>query len=319
MKRWLNILLNLLSFVLFGLILWWGGPEAWQQLLVADGRWLLVVGVLLGVVGWLSAVRLRVIAQAASQQELASRRRFYQLTMIARAWGVVLPRSVATIGGKAVGLRAIGLSLRRSVWVVLVDNLLDVLLLTAVTFPALLLLQNLITLPLYFALYGLCLALLALALWWGSQPGRLDFLWRWLSRRKWLARRLQVEEETAVSLLPIPAATLQAYLLTALLNTTLAFATYATGRAIGTTADWPLYLAIFPITQLSLIIAVAPGGLGIVDFTWAGLLLLIGVSDSEATIFAVAWRIYLSLFVLIWAGVSVLLNSTAKKQPTPVK
>jgi uncharacterized membrane protein YbhN (UPF0104 family) len=275
------------------------------------------VGGLLGIVGWLSAVRLRVIAQATIGQELASQRRFYQLTMIARAWGVVLPRSVATIGGKAVGLRGIGLSLRRSLWVVLVDNLLDVLLLTAVTLPAIPFIQNLISLSTYFILYAICVGLLAIALWWGSQPGRLDFLWHWFSRIPWLAQRLKLDGETAVSLLPAPRATLYAYLLTILLNTTLAFATYATGRAIGTTAVWPFYLAIFPITQLSLIIAVAPGGLGIVDFTWAGLLLLIGVSNSEATIFAVAWRIYLSIFVLIWAGVSVLLNSTSKKQPVP--
>jgi uncharacterized membrane protein YbhN (UPF0104 family) len=199
----------------------------------------------------------------------------------------------------------------------MVDNAMDVLFLTAVTLPAIPFLQSLIPKSTYFLLCGVSITILAVALWWGSQPGRLNFLLRWLQHFPWLARRLNLEGETAVALLPPPAITLQALLLTAGLNTALAFTAYATGRALGVTADWPLYLAIFPITQLSLIIAVAPGGLGIVDFTWAGLLLFVGVSDSETSAFTVALRIYVTVFVLIWAGVSVLLASTAEKPANP--
>jgi uncharacterized membrane protein YbhN (UPF0104 family) len=261
----------------------------------------------------LSGWRLQQIAQALAGHKLASWRRFYHLTMTVRALGLVLPRSVSALGGKSVGLVAFGLSLRRSLWAVMVDNLLDVLLLTAVTLPALPFLQNKINISTYLLLYVLSVIVLAGVLWWGSQPGRLNFLLAWLQHWPWLARKLKLEGETAIALLPPPRVSLQALLITFLLNTGLALTAFAVSRAIGLTADWPLFLAIFPITQLSLIIAVAPGGLGVVDFTWAGLLLLVGVTQTDASAFAVAQRIYITLFVLVWTGVSVLLNLTAEK------
>ena len=313
MKRWLHICLNLLSLVLFGFILWWGGPEAWEQLLAGDWRWLLAGLLLHGSVGMMSGLRLQYVAQAMGQRNLASWRQFYRLTMSVRALGLILPRSVSALGGKSVGLMAFGLSLRQSLWTVMVDNAMDVLFLTAVTLPAIPFLQAKITTVTYLSLCGLALLILAAALWWSSQPGRLNFLLEWTQRLPWLAQKLKLEGETTVALLPPPAITLRVLLLTSLLNISLAFTAYTIGRAVGTTAVWPLYLAIFPITQLSLIIAVAPGGLGIVDFTWAGLLLLAGIPDNSATTFTVALRIYISIFVLVWAGTSMLLALTDTK------
>ncbi|MCB9445408.1 MAG: hypothetical protein H6669_14370 [Ardenticatenaceae bacterium] len=42
MKRWLQWALILLSFVMFGVIVWYAGPEPWRQLLLADRRILLL-------------------------------------------------------------------------------------------------------------------------------------------------------------------------------------------------------------------------------------------------------------------------------------
>ena len=209
MKRWLLLLLNLLSLALFGLIFWWSGPtEIWQQLRAGDPLWLFIACLFHGFVSLISGIRLRVVAESVAGRPLGTWQQFYRLNMIARAWGIVLPRTVSTLGGKAVGLRALNLSLRRSVWSVMVDNLFDVLLLAAVALPALPYLQNQISLTTYFLLYSLTCLFLGLALWWGSQPGRLDFLLRWLRRIPWLAEKLKLTEETAVSLLPPPTITL---------------------------------------------------------------------------------------------------------------
>ena len=197
MKRWLHILLNLLSLLLFGIILWWGGPEAWEQLLVSDWRWLLTALLIHGSVGMVSGFRLQSMAQAMGQRSLASWRQFYRLTMTVRALGLVLPRSVSALGGKSVGLMAFGLSVRQSLWTVMVDNAMDVLFLTAVTLPAIPFLQDKISTTTYLLLCGLAVLILAAALWWGSQPGRLNFLLRWLQRFPWLAKKLNLEGETA--------------------------------------------------------------------------------------------------------------------------
>ena len=61
---------------------------------------------------------------------------------------------------------------------------------------------------------------------------------------------------------------------------------------------------------MSLIIAIAPGGLGIFDLGWLGLLQLGGLSQSDAITFVVAQRAYIFVFVLVWAAFSALLSLT---------
>ena len=142
MKRWLQLTLQLLSLVLFGIILWLGGPEAWQQLLAGDREDILAAFLLIGLASMLSATRLRLMAHSVAGQELASWRRFYYLNMTARALGLVVPRSLSTVAGKSVALRTLGVSLKRSVWIVLMDNLFDLGLLGVLAVPALFFLRG---------------------------------------------------------------------------------------------------------------------------------------------------------------------------------
>jgi uncharacterized membrane protein YbhN (UPF0104 family) len=99
----------------------------------------------------------------------------------------------------------------------------------------------------------------------------------------------------------------QAYALTVLLNLLLGLQYYWIAAAIRLPQPAVLFLAAFPLTQLSLIVAIAPGGLGIFDLSWYGLLLLAGVTDSAATTFVIAQRAAMFVFVLLWAGISALL------------
>jgi uncharacterized protein (TIRG00374 family) len=313
MKRWLSILLNLLGLILFALIVWWGGPETWQQLLAGDWRWVLVGLLLHGVVGMLSGWRLQLAAEVVAGRPLASWRRFYHLSMTARALAIILPRSVSTFGGKSVGLRAMGLSLRRGLWAILIDNGFDIVLLAALSIPGVFLLQGAIGVPLFLWLLVVVTALTAVIVWWATQPHRLDFLFRWIQRWRWLAQKLKLEGETAVLPLPTPRQSLHILAITFAIHILLAFTAYALAQAIDLSLSWISFLAIQPITQLSLGAAIAPGGLGTYDFTWLGLLLLVGVAQAEANIYAVAQRIYVTVFVLIWAGVSALLALSEKR------
>jgi uncharacterized protein (TIRG00374 family) len=313
MKRWLSILLNLLGLILFALIVWWGGPETWQQLLAGDWRWVLVGLLLHGVVGMLSGWRLQLAAEVVAGRPLASWRRFYHLSMTARALAIILPRSVSTFGGKSVGLRAMGLSLRRGLWAILIDNGFDIVLLAALSIPGVFLLQGAIGVPLFLWLLVVVTALTAVIVWWATQPHRLDFLFRWIQRWRWLAQKLKLEGETAVLPLPTPRQSLHILAITFAIHILLAFTAYALAQAIDLSLSWISFLAIQPITQLSLVAAIAPGGLGTYDFTWLGLLLLVGVTQAEANIYAVAQRIYVTVFVLIWAGVSALLGLSEKR------
>jgi uncharacterized membrane protein YbhN (UPF0104 family) len=137
----------------------------------------------------------------------------------------------------------------------------------------------------------------------------METLLVWLRRIPWLAKRLDFGDNQ-----PIPSA--QDALVTlswsVLLNGIIAASFYGLGRSIGAPVTLPLLLASYPLVQLSLIIAIAPGGLGIFDAGWLGLLRLGGISEAAALAFVVAQRAFVVVFVLIWAGFSALLSLTVK-------
>jgi uncharacterized membrane protein YbhN (UPF0104 family) len=312
-KRWLRLVLQLLSLALFGLILWSGGVEPWQQILHSAPEDILVAFLLVGAATVLSATRLRIMVHSMVGRRLASWPHYYYLNMTARALGLVVPRSLSNLGGKSVALRALGVSLKRAVWLVMIDNLLDLMLLGVLMIPGLVFLRGLITPGSFVGLaLGLTLTLTG-ALWWGTAAGRWLPLTRWLKRFPWLGSALRVDPEGAANVLPSRSTALQALGLTALLNGALAVGFYYIALAVGITSPWLIFAAGFPITQLSLVISVTPGGLGLFDAGWYGVLLLGGVPRGEALTFVVAQRTFLSVFVLVWAGFSTLLSLTARK------
>jgi uncharacterized membrane protein YbhN (UPF0104 family) len=312
-KRWLRLALQLLSLALFGLILWSGGVEPWEQIMHSASEDVLVAFLLVGAATVLSATRLQIMVHSMVGRELAPWSHYYYLNMTARALGLVVPRSLSNLGGKSVALRALGVSLKRAVWLVMVDNLLDLLLLGVLVIPGLVFLRGAITLGGFAGLvFGLTLALVG-ALWWAATAGRWLPFTKTLTRIPWLGSVLRVDPEEADNVLPSRSTVLQALGLTALLNGALAVGFYYMALAVGVTSPWFIFAAGFPITQLSLVISVTPGGLGLFDAGWYGVLLLGGVSRGEALTFVVAQRAYLSVFVLVWAGVSTLLSLTTRK------
>ena len=315
MKRWLQYLLHGFSFLLFGLILWWGGPEAWQQILTSHWPAVLVAFLLHGGAGMISALRLQIVANALAQRPLATWPRFYYLNMTARALGLIAPRGLSTLGGKSVGLRAFGVPIRHSVWMVMVDNLFDLLLLGVLTLPSLLFLQAGMSVWIFWGWCVLLIGGVTAVFWWATHHQHI--LWQRLGRIPWLAQRLNLDEESP--LLPPPQSIVVVAFLTVLLSLAIATSFYAIGQAIDVPATWMLFIAIFPITQLSLIVAIAPGGLGIFDLGWLGLLRLGGISETDALAFVIAQRAYVFMFVLIWAGVSALLSLTAAKDNPDAK
>ncbi|MCP4424841.1 MAG: flippase-like domain-containing protein [Chloroflexi bacterium] len=311
MKRWLNLALQIVSFLLFGLILWQAGPDSWRQLLEGDRRFLWAAFFVHGSASMVAAIRLRLIATALRGPAAIPWRRYYRLTMTARALGLVLPRSLSAIGGKAVGLRAWGASLKRSVWIVMVDNLFDVTLLAAITPPALLFVQGTISPALFGVLTLAAVALLAVILWQGMRPDRAAKLFAWLRRFPRLAGRLNFQDS---QLLPPPRQALAALGWSVLLNGIIATSFFLIGRTVRTPVSWPLLVASYPIVQLSLIIAIAPGGLGIFDLGWLGMLRLGGITEADALTFVIAQRAFVYVFVLIWAAFSSLLSLTVPAQ-----
>lgn len=313
-RHWLRVTLQLLSLVLLGLLLWLGGMDVWQNILSGDPKDILMAFALLGAASMLAATRLQLISRAITGKDSASWRRFYHLSMTTRAAGLVVPRSLSTFAGKPVGLRGMGLSIKRAVWTVIVDNVLDLLVVGTWLIPSLFILQHGISVHAVTALTAVSTLLLVAGLWWATGAERFSPLVRLLKRVPWLNARVPAYRSGLDELVLARVPALQALGLSVLINGLLAARSGCIGRAIGLSHPWLIFLAGFPITQLSLVLAVTPGGIGTLDASWYGVLILGGMSHQEAITFVIAQRAYVSVFVLVWAAISVFLSLTERRR-----
>jgi len=244
----------------------------------------------------------------------ASWRRFYYLNTTLRAFALVIPRSLINFASKPVALRALGISLKRSIWIVLIDNLFDVGVLGALVIPAVLFLEGSISKSVFVVLVLIVILTMTGGLWWITAVGRLHPLVRRLGHTPRLGAILHINPEIAVDAVPNRPTSLRAFGLSLLLYLAITTSYYSIARAVGFSYLWLTFAASFPLTQLSLILAVTPGGLGLFDASWYGALLLNGVPQQEALDFVIAQRAYVFIFVLAWAGFSALLSLTVKEQ-----
>lgn len=125
-----------------------------------------------------------------------------------------------------------------------------------------------------------------------------------------IARRLEGRLDSQNQLLPPPSQAVKAYGITALLNGALILSFYFIAQAVGVKIGVVPFIVAYPLAQLSLIASITPGGLGIFDLGWLGLLVLSGVPEEQALTFVVAQRAYVSVFVLVWTGFSIMLAFT---------
>lgn len=306
----IRLIIHILGLVVLVGIILWGGPEAWRQVSQGKPGPIIAAFLLTGVGNMLSAVRLKLVVQAASPGTRPSWRRLYYLTMAANTAGLVLPRSVSTVGGKSVGLKAMGISVRRSVSTVFVDNAFDLFLLTPLVLPGILFLQGRISEGSFFLMTAAICLVLSAVLWWGLEEKRLEKLANWLENlsRPSLLARLPLAQ--GVRLLPGRSAALIVFGLTLLLNGLLAVRYFWVGTAVSLEYGWVLYVAAFPLTQLSLVF----GGLGIFDASWYGVLFLAGLPEQEALTFVIAQRAYIFVFILLWTGVSYFLSLSIRSK-----
>jgi uncharacterized membrane protein YbhN (UPF0104 family) len=99
--------------------------------------------------------------------------------------------------------------------------------------------------------------------------------------------------------------------ITSIIHVLMALRAFVIALAIGLEPSWLTFAVAYPLTQLGLALAVAPGALGTLDASWLGLLFLLGLSNTDALAFTVAFRACIVVFPIIWYGLSSLLSLTA--------
>ncbi|MBN1658168.1 MAG: flippase-like domain-containing protein [Anaerolineae bacterium] len=314
-NRTLSWFFNLLGIALFGLILYLGGADAWQQ--IVNGDWGYAAAALAVTIAWnlLAAFRWASISRwVLADAGPLPFRYYFTYHMIGMFMGQVVPITVGMLGARPVALSlSQEVSLRRSAVAVLLDKLFDLLLALLLVGPVALYLVGWLGLTTTLVLMVCAVILGAIVVGWQyeraiSLASRLGsraahFLTRIPMGRR-LVRRVpeQLERLSEEQVLPNRAA-LASFLITVGMYALLSARLYLISQAMRLGIPWaPLMMGI-SVTQLALIFSVTPGSLGFLEGGWAAVLSLAGVSHEQFLAFVIGRRVY----VLVFTALSTLL------------
>jgi hypothetical protein len=174
-NRFLSWLVNLVGVLAFVIILYWGGAEAWRQMIRVDLRYLLAS--LAATLLWnlVAAYRWSLLTNRVAGRTVCPYRYYFTYHMIGMVTGQVLPITAGMLGGRPVALSlSQGVPLKRTALSVLLDKLFDLFLALVLVGPVALYLVGWISLPLGLGLMGAAAIAGALLLGW-----RYEQVMRW--------------------------------------------------------------------------------------------------------------------------------------------
>jgi uncharacterized protein (TIRG00374 family) len=310
-NRILSWIINLAGVLAFALILYFGGVEAWQQIL--DGDWRYVLAALGVTLAWnlVATYRWSLIANQLFGHEVCAFRYYFTYQMIGMLIGQVVPITVGMLGGRPVALSlSQQVSLRRSALSVVLDKLFDLILALLLVTPVTLYLVGWIERPVAFGIMaGVVLGAILLIAWQyervlrlvGQVGARLAQPLAWvpvIGRR--LAQRLpqQLERLSGDALVRNRTA-VQAFLLTLVMYTLLSARLFFISQALQLDIPWYLFPMGVAVTQLAVVFAVTPGSLGFLEGGWAAVFAWAGLSLEQFATFVIGRRAYVLVFTLI--------------------
>jgi len=311
-NRILSWLINLAGILVFALLLYFGGIEAWQQIVTGDMRYVLAAFAATLLWDLVAAYRWSLIAnRLAGEPEICPYRYFFTYHMLGMLMGQVVPVTVGMLGGRPVALSlSQQVPLRRSALSVFLDKLFDLFLALMLALPVALYLVGWIERPLAFGLIGgIVLLGVLLVAWQYEQTVRLagrvgSAAAQPLTRLPIIGRRLvrklpqQLDRLSNGTVLENGLA-VRAFLLTLAMYSLLAVRLIFIAQALRLDIPWYLLFMGICITQLALIFSVTPGSLGFLEGGWWAVLSLGGLTLDQFTIFVLGRRAYVLVFTLL--------------------
>jgi len=286
-NRILSWIINLAGVLAFGLILYLGGIEAWQQ--IVHGDWRYVSAAFVATLLWnlVAAYRWSLIARRVTEEPEGTPYRYYfTYHMIGMMVGQVLPITVGMLGGRPVALSlSRGVSLKRAGLSVFLDKLFDLLLALLLVTPVALYLVGWIQQPLALSLMGGAAMLGALLVGWQYERGlRLV-----VHTGSWLAQPLQY--------LPVVGPRVARRLPQQL--DSLANRSFVTNRLALRSFLLTLVMYSLLAARLSFVAQALRLSLGFLEGGWAAVMALAGIPLETFAVFVIGRRAYLLAFTSI--------------------
>jgi len=239
--------------------------------------------------------------------------------MFGRTVGLILPMDVSDFGVRTMSLRfGHDIPIGRASYSVYLDRTFDVVVAGLFIAPSVLYIVGAIEPRTAVGLFGAAFLLgLACFAFFGRQTmGALAFVFRILFRAAcripWVGRRVEFEaERKLLEEVDLGGIAAWLFLLSGLkfFFTSMRFVTMA--AAVGLGLGGLKVLVFVPAAQFAALIALTPGGLGIADWSWSGLLLKIGADKHLIVPYLVSLRVVVSLSIVVIAGLSWLVFKRA--------
>jgi uncharacterized protein (TIRG00374 family) len=267
---------------------------------LTSARWPGLVGILLATAGlvWSAAARWRLIAVRLAGGAGVPFHRYLNYFLLGRVLGFVFPAEATDVGVRTLALGRTGtFSLAGAAYTVLLDRLLDLVVLAWLVVPALLHLGGWLdrTTAITVGVAGIVITPLVVGRRYRAAFSGAARLCAWFLR---LARFLprvrrihipQPEEGTA----NLDGRTALLVYALGVVKLGMVVARFGfTALALGVSVSPATALIAVPLAQVAALAAVTPGGLGILEAGWYGILVWAGVAREESVLLVVGWRLY---------------------------
>ena len=242
--------------------------------------------------------------------------------MCGRAVGLVLPMDVSDFGVRTMSLKFNhSVSIGRASYSVYLDRTFDVVVAGLFLIPSVLFISGAIGPSVGLALFAAAFVGGLICFTFLVEPSTrllaliFHYLFKAVCKIPWIGKRVEFDTESkllaggdfkavAPSLYLLSGAK---FMFTALRFVTLAV---AMGMALGVRE----ILLFVPGAQFAAMFALTPGGLGIADWSWSGLLYQIGADKHMIVPYLVSLRLVISVSIIVLAGVSRLLYRNPNRE-----
>lgn len=275
---------------------------------LVEVSWPWLMGVLLATAGLVlsAAARWRMIAIRVVGGGAVSLRQYVYYFLVGRVLGFVLPAEVTDVGVRTLALkRSESLSLAGAAYTVLLDRLFDFLVLVWLVIPGVFHLSGLLSqraaLTIGFA--GIALVPWVVGRRHGAAVRGLTRLFArllaWVRLLPWAreAAAPELREETTLG----ARASGAIYLLSVVKLAMVVARFYCVAGALSVAMPAPTAVLCVPLAQLAALVAVTPGGMGILEMGWYGILSWAGLSGDETVLLVFGWRLYSFISLLLLA------------------
>jgi uncharacterized protein (TIRG00374 family) len=305
--------LYILGVLIFGAILYYGGIEALRQVAQANPFYLGCAFVAGGFAAFLTSARWGLIVNSLEGRVVHSRLHYFYYVMLGKISSLLVSQYVGDYGVRPLALKASSSTpLGKAFYSVLLDRLFDLILSVLFLVPTLLYLVRIISSEVM-----MLSILVFLGVYWviSARNHRIltDYLaaiTRGVDRQKTkvplmagtLAKVVEIMQGASKGLEEVGQRCItSANFLTFGRYLAMVFRAYFVSLALNLTIPFSVLFVSVGIVRFSLLFAVAPGRLGVLEVGWYGVLALAGIESSQIIPLLIGLRVYGFLFNAVLA------------------